>query len=56
MRIKTERFEFRTTSEFMQRIDRVRGKKSRAEMIEELCERALKTLPAPSLELAITNS
>jgi len=39
---KTERFEFRTTAEFLARIDAVRGQTSRAKLIEQLCEFALR--------------
>ena len=51
MTTKTERFEFRTTPEFLARIDAIRGQLSRAKVIEQLCEYALKVKspPAPSL-------
>lgn len=50
---RVERFEFRTTAEFLAKIDAVRGHMTRAAAIQQLCEIALKpkTAPAPSLFL-----
>lgn len=48
---KTARFEFRTTPEFLARIDALRQGKSRAAVIEKLCDYALRipSPPAPRL-------
>lgn len=56
MTTKTERFEFRTTPEFLARIDAIRGQLSRAKVIEQLCEYALKVKSPPAPSLLITKT